>query len=328
MRRRGLSLTELVVVLAILAVLAALLFPAVQSARESARRTQCSNNLRQFAIAIHQYEAQQKVLPPANNNGWSAHVTVLPYMEMQPLHDELFRARNEWVSSPVHRFFEHSSAMKIQVRILQCPSDGLATTIVGEAAATNYALNYGRGGLLAGWDGAFASSSRPHPAHARGAPITLAAFVDGTAQTAMLSEVLAGSGECKRGRSMFATRDYHPSPADFERMCDQCRKEEFAYIPYPEGGFVPMCFPDRGRPWAWGSWGIAYTHSLTPNQPTCTNSGNNPTGAYTAYSNHPAGPVVAFADGHIKPMSVNIDLQAWRALGSRNGHEANVLGAD
>lgn len=82
-----------------------------------------------------------------------------------------------------------------------------------------------------------------------------------------------------------------------------------------------MCISERGRPWAWGSFSVYYNHSLTPHQRSCTNSGTVRSGVYSSYSNHPTGPLVAFADGHIEPMSVNVDLQTWRALGSRNGQE-------
>src|SRR3954469_22462761 len=91
-RRRGFTLIELLVVIAIIGVLVALLLPAVQAAREAARRIQCTNNLKQLGLAIHNYESANGVLPPPfvlgiisgrtlNGNGWSAHARVLPYLE-------------------------------------------------------------------------------------------------------------------------------------------------------------------------------------------------------------------------------------------------------
>lgn len=324
MRRPAWTMTELIVVMAILAILAALLLPAVQTVRETARRSMCSNNLRQFALAIHEFEAQHKVLPPANDGGWSAHFTTLPYLELRPIYDELLRTREVWASQPGSAlgFFWNHPAMRIQIRALQCPSDGLAATLAGDGAATNYALNIGRGGLLAGWDGAFTLPDPPHQAHAPGGPVTFSDLTDGTSRTALLSELLAGSDPCARGRGLFATRDRHDAPADFERLCDQCKRMEIQFGPYPTGGFAPSCVPGfNGRPWAYGSWGVFYGHSLTPHQPTCTNSGSTLTGVYTAYSNHPTGPQVAFADAHIESVSVNVDLQTWRALGSRSGRD-------
>jgi prepilin-type N-terminal cleavage/methylation domain-containing protein/prepilin-type processing-associated H-X9-DG protein len=100
LRRRGFTLIELLVVIAIIAVLIALLLPAVQSAREAARRAQCTNNLKQLGLAMHNYVSANEALPPVcidpywdgNNNqwpmphqNWSQHARLLPFMEQQPL---------------------------------------------------------------------------------------------------------------------------------------------------------------------------------------------------------------------------------------------------
>src|SRR5438067_7704658 len=90
-RTRGFTLIELLVVIAIMAVLIALLLPAVQAAREAARRIQCTNNLKQLGLALHNYESIAGALPPSVvvaksgstfwSNGWSIHGRVLPFME-------------------------------------------------------------------------------------------------------------------------------------------------------------------------------------------------------------------------------------------------------
>src|SRR5262245_52380551 len=95
-RQSGFTLIELLVVIAIISVLIALLLPAVQQARESARRTQCKNNLKQIGIALANYEGAFRVLPPGRlvnpvsgqGHCFSAYAHLLPFLEQAPLHDK------------------------------------------------------------------------------------------------------------------------------------------------------------------------------------------------------------------------------------------------
>lgn len=91
-KKRGFTLIELLVVIAIIAVLVALLLPAVQQARESARRSQCKNNLKQIGIAMHDYMGSFRVLPMGgmvNGNDFSWHVMILPQVDQQALFDRI-----------------------------------------------------------------------------------------------------------------------------------------------------------------------------------------------------------------------------------------------
>src|SRR6059036_1967376 len=98
--RSAFTLVELLVVIAIIGVLVALLLPAVQAAREAARRAQCSNNLKQLSLALHNYENTHNTLPPAgiDSNQMSWTVLLLPFFEQQALYDQFNFNKGSWNS--------------------------------------------------------------------------------------------------------------------------------------------------------------------------------------------------------------------------------------
>src|SRR5262249_30469109 len=172
--KRGFTLIELLVVIAIIAVLIALLLPAVQSAREAARRAQCTNNLKQLGLAMHNYASAQGLVPPVivdyawdgNNNmakeprqNWGIHARLLPYLEQGPTYNAInFTFGARW--GPKADFWDGSTndgapyqydpiqptVIGTTINSFLCPSDpmtgNLGTIGVGGTSKVIGVLNY------------------------------------------------------------------------------------------------------------------------------------------------------------------------------------------
>jgi prepilin-type N-terminal cleavage/methylation domain-containing protein len=301
--RRGLSLLELLVALAILLALVGLLLPAVQQTREAARRIQCSNKLRQIGLAIALYESATGAIPPgANGHGYSFHVTILPFMEFEPLH-ALFRDV-DFSEDPANA---HESLRTMPVGAYGCPSD-YVTMQGGAQAGTSYAGNFGCGVQKYGYNGLFR--------HLRLAgPVTYAQVTDGLSQTVAVSEILIGDGSGHRLRHNFYTLLCDPSPEGLDVVATACQEGQWQSY-----NGQPLGITTRGRPWLHGEVSVTmYNHVLGPNQPSCFNGGLTQEGVYSAASLHPGGVLALYGDGHIDFVAQQIDLAVWRSLGSMNG---------
>jgi len=141
--RRGFTLIELLVVIAIIGVLIALLLPAVQAAREAARRAQCINNLKQLGLGLHNYHDSVGAVPMGFAGGggweqWTPVIMLLPYIEQKPLFDSINFTGN--IGSGYTGGL-NSTAIKSTVSVYQCPSDtDRLTNVQGHI---NYAGNWG-----------------------------------------------------------------------------------------------------------------------------------------------------------------------------------------
>lgn len=312
--RRGFTLVELLVTIGVIGLLLALLLPAVQSAREVARRSQCKSNLHQIGLALQNYELIHEMYPAASFQGSTSwQVAILPQLDQMALFQQV-RFSDFSVGPPL--FLPADPIRGIAVPTLLCPSDS-APQISEEFAATNYLGNSGRGRAIAGFDGMFGHAAMIFPQYPDGY-VKLASVTDGLSTTAAVAEVLhpyLPPGEKERLRIVWNTPAEITDVALFRKRCSSIPREPSVY------GWdgSPMA---HGWQWTFGEIGFStYNHMLPPFQPSCFNGTLVQDGIYSAASAHHSVANVLFADGHVEAVSMNIDAALWSGLGSRNGSE-------
>lgn len=328
--RQGFTLIELLVVISVIALLIALLFPAVQQAREAARRTQCRNNLKQLGLALHNYHDVHAVFPPSfctaigiplgsNNGSWSIHGRLLPYIDQANAYN-VVRLDVPWDKQL------SSGVPTLKVPILVCPSDPLGERVrtnnnVPYTRPLNYGFNFGTWLVYhpstgAIGDGAFHPNSR----------FTTADFVDGTTNTLALADVKAFTPYIRN------TADPGPippfDPAFAQGMTGQLKlgpvvNDNTGHTEWCDGrvhhsGFTTCFGPNTFVPYSYN--GRVYDIDFNSRQEG--NSATQPTyAAITSRSYHEGLVHVAMMDGSVRSISENVDLFVWQALGTRNGQE-------
>jgi prepilin-type N-terminal cleavage/methylation domain-containing protein/prepilin-type processing-associated H-X9-DG protein len=313
-RRNGFTLIELLVVIAIIGVLIALLLPAVQMAREAARRTQCSNNLKQLGLALANYESAHRVFPPGRINFpmvFSAQAQLLPYIENEAVGGMLnfSVAPSFTIGGPTT---ENSTAGAAVVRSFLCPSDfGQITN--NPFGPTNYVACAGSG------VGDAASIKTGDGIMYSGSAIRIRDVADGLSKTAAMSETMLGVGGL-------------PSSLAAGNPADPMR--EVLELPGGTATTDVSCVAGagvwsglRGAKWLNGHYGdTMYNHYYPPNNPgfDCGNASHN-YGLTAARSRHPGGVNVLFADGSVRFVGNAVDLDAWRAAATRAKGETSNL---
>ena len=325
----GFTLVELLVVVAIVGVLVALLLPAVQSAREAARRGSCLNNLRQLGIAMQNYDSAWNGFPagaaarPAPNSPgtpwtfyrWSALAAITPYMENSDAYHSLNFDYPLYTAS-LSVSPQNREAVKLVIGEFLCPSD-IERQVTPDFGPTNYAVCTGTGlgpgnsndhGSPFDTDGLFAINS-----HTRAADIG-----DGLSKTALMSESTLGQPRQSEHDPQVEYKFITTAPLTPER----CQQSNSWNVTHP-----------RGFAWVNGEFRCAlYNHYQTPNseEPDCMGvlfGGSlqrifTPYGWRAARSWHPGGANLLLADGAVRFTENSIDATVWQAFSTIAGEEA------
>jgi prepilin-type N-terminal cleavage/methylation domain-containing protein/prepilin-type processing-associated H-X9-DG protein len=332
MKRRhpsnGFTLVELLVVIAIIGILIALLLPAVQAAREAARRISCSNNLHNIAIASLNYESSfhrfatgriKEVGTAVHACYWSTQARLIPYLEQEGT-DTLL---------DFSQYPDYSPCRLLTIATFRCPSDfnrlGDFTSHPHSSwGKNNYKCSTGNDVGI--WNGTV-GIEQANGVFVTNEFIALSDITDGLSKTAMFSEAVLGDGDVD---SIEMPGDWFAiSPGNTSRqdVYDACIAVTPSTGPNEQGS-------QSGQNWVWGNYNTTrYNHIMLPNSHSCVRASgvidkangwslvNDAGGATTASSRHPSGVNVAMCDGNVRFISDDVNLAIWWALGSRDGGE-------
>lgn len=348
----GFTLVELLVVIAIIGILVALLLPAIQAAREAARRTQCVNNLKQLGLALHNYHDTYKIFPAGMGGttgpGWgvceltgpggnhqgamSPYVAMLPYFEQDPLYQEIMspypNGATSWAAWGPYSFQTGYPPWQAKLTNLLCPSDpGAGQT--GGAGRVNYC--HSRGDSINNNQNAV----NPRGVFGRWSNIGMRDVVDGTSTTIAFSELTIYQSlyRLKGGYAIQGALNTNPGGCltkmgpDGITITGVDTSSHYNLIGYTwSGGFpmvqgfttvlppnAPRCAPSKGE-WNWGVWPPQSYHPGGVNG--CMVDGSTRFYADTIDTGNLAAAEVS---GGISPYGV------WGAIGSKDGGESVSL---
>jgi prepilin-type N-terminal cleavage/methylation domain-containing protein/prepilin-type processing-associated H-X9-DG protein len=358
-RRRGFTLIELLVVIAIIGVLIALLLPAVQAAREAARRAQCVNNLKQIGLALHNYHDANGSFPMGASLGmrtlgayqakqnFGPLATMLPFLEQAPIYNAINFNWGCEDNNTIDCFLINATATRSKIATYCCPSDPYAgkpdhngdpntSNYYGCIGTTTYlqnASNTGIGPYLTGNGGPLDSTG----IFTWQSSYRLADVTDGTSNTVAFAEGMVGNQSLQTNQNrigmtgvaipaaaiLFDATANPPALLAAIAACDNAFRNK--------SGF--SIDRQRGENWSHGCQDMSLFNTLvTPNRANdnWTNCSSTGSGAMSNLSNsdsyHPGGVNVGMSDGSVKFIKDTVNMRTWWALGTKGNGE--VISAD
>jgi prepilin-type N-terminal cleavage/methylation domain-containing protein/prepilin-type processing-associated H-X9-DG protein len=312
--RRGFTFIELLVVVAIIAVLIGLLVPAVQKVRAAAARSQCSNNLRQLGLATHHYHDVNLTFPPGVNQaqyasapqyrGYTLFVYLLPYVEQ----DSLYR---QWdFTTPLNNTSGGTGARTAtDLALLLCPADVVPQNPVTSQGRTYALTSYGGNGgsrsfdpTAASTDGVFHTTGPGSQPTANQGPVRLAYITDGTSNTLLFGE----RSHWDPNYDSYASAGLASRPSMASWGWWAASEGRLAIGDVTLSAFVPLNYQ---VPSATGSGGSG-PFKPVEEQRVCAFG-----------SNHEGGANFTLADGSVRFLAQSIPLTTLRQLATRAGGE-------